>query len=63
MASPDRLWPPDHDLHEIEILGVTDPEEESVTIQVTSIMQDEGVHEKGSGKTCPDAVIEGDGAR
>ena len=52
------LWAPNHQLVPIAIKGVTDPDEESVTITVTGVTQDEPVNGKGDGNTSPDAVIQ-----
>jgi hypothetical protein len=54
VASIPQLWPPNHKWVEVEILGVTDPDGNSVTITITGITQDEPVAGEGSGKTCPD---------
>jgi len=40
---------------EVSILGVTDPDCDSVTIIVTRIRQDEPTNGTGDGDTCPDA--------
>jgi len=58
-ATPSELWPPSHELVPIAIEGVTDPDGDPVTIEVTSVTQNEDFH--GSGSSCPDAVVE-DGA-
>jgi YVTN family beta-propeller protein len=55
-ASPNLLWPPNHLLVPIQILGVTNPGGGAVTISVTSIFQDEPVHSPGSGNTGPDGT-------
>jgi predicted extracellular nuclease len=55
VASPDRLFPPNHRLVEIAIEGVTDPEGDPVTIVVDSIFSDEAVDADDSGNTAPDA--------
>jgi CSLREA domain-containing protein len=47
VASPDLLWPPNHKFVPIQITGVTNPGGGALTIDVTSIFQDEPV---GSGK-------------
>jgi hypothetical protein len=66
-ASPDTLWPPNHKFAAVEILGVSDPDGDQVTIKITSIRQDEPVSGEGigSGTTCPDGVlidVDGDGS-
>jgi hypothetical protein len=48
------LWPPNHQFVAIDILGVTDPDEDQVTIAVDSIYQDEPVQSLGDGNTSPD---------
>lgn len=57
-ASPAVLWAPNHQLVPIAILGVTDPDENAVTITATGVTQDEPVTGKGDGNTSPDAVIQ-----
>lgn len=57
-ASPDCLWPPNHQMVTVSILGVTDPDGDPVTIAITSITSDEPTaSDKGSGgaKHSPDA--------
>lgn len=49
------LWPPNHEMSEVSILGVTDPDGDAVSITMTAITQDEPVMSKGSGRTAPDA--------
>jgi hypothetical protein len=56
-----RLWPPDHKLVPVKILGVTDPNNEQVTITVTGVTSDEPVKGLGDGDTSPDAVGQGAG--
>ncbi|MGC8723506.1 MAG: CARDB domain-containing protein [Acidobacteriota bacterium] len=53
-ASPALLWPPNHKLVSIAITGVTDPDGDPVTIQITGITQDEPTNGLGDGDTCPD---------
>ena len=55
-ASEGELWPPNHRYHDISILGVTDPDGDTVTITITSIFQDESINGQGDGNTCPDAT-------
>jgi len=55
------LWPPNHKLIPVEILGVTDPDNLSTTIAVTAVTQDEPVNGLGDGDTSPDAVNQGQG--
>jgi hypothetical protein len=56
VASPDRLWPPNHRFADIAVEGVTDPDGDPVTITITSVTQDEPLAgRRGAGHTCPDA--------
>ncbi len=54
------LWPPDHKLVSVGITGVVDPNDDQVTITVTSVTQDEALNGLGDGDTSPDAVVQGD---
>ncbi|MFO0875713.1 MAG: PKD domain-containing protein [Phycisphaerales bacterium] len=58
-ASPEQLWPPNHKMVKVCIVGVTDPDNNLVTITVTSVTQDEPINGLGDGDTGPDAVIQG----
>ncbi len=53
-ASIDTLWPANHQMVAINILGVIDPDGDAVTITIDSIFQDEPVDGNGSGNTGPD---------
>jgi hypothetical protein len=57
-ADLDELWPPNHKYVGIEIMGVTDPNDDLITIAVTAITQDEEVDAKGGGdgNTAPDGM-------
>ena len=57
-AHPAVLWAPNHQFVPIAIMGVTDPNEDSVTITITGVTQDEPLNGKGDGNTSPDAVIQ-----
>lgn len=57
--STTMLWPPNHKMHAISIVGVTDPEDGSVQITILGVTQDEPVDGLGDGDTTPDAVIQG----
>jgi large repetitive protein len=49
------LWPPDHQLVNVDVLGVTDPVEGSaITINIDSIWQDEPTNTVGDGNTLID---------
>jgi hypothetical protein len=48
------LWPPNHRLVNVSVLGVTDPDGDPVTVTIASITQDEPVNGLGDGDTSPD---------
>jgi hypothetical protein len=52
------LWPPNHSLIPITILGIQDPDNNAGII-ITSVTQDEPVNGNGDGDTGPDAVLRG----
>jgi len=57
-AEPGCLWPPNHKFVDVSIMGVTDPDDDPVTITITAITSDEPTaSDKGSGgaKHAPDA--------
>ena len=58
-AIPEILWPPNHKMVPVNIEGVTDPDDSSITIQIVGVTQDEPVNGLGDGDTSPDAIIEG----
>jgi len=53
------LWPPNHKLIAVGIVGVTNPDNDQVTITITGVTQDEPVNSRGDGNTSPDAVLQG----
>jgi hypothetical protein len=53
-ANPSTLWPPNHKLVPITITGVTDADDDPLTLIATSIQQDEPVDGVGDGNTSPD---------
>ncbi len=53
-ASNTIIWPPNHGFVPVDILDVTDPDEDAVSIVIDSITQDEAVDAPGSGHTAPD---------
>jgi len=59
LPSITTCWPPNHKFQLVEIQGVTDPDDDPVTITIDSITQDEVVNDSGlgSGNTCPDAAV------
>jgi len=52
--SIDFLWPPEHQLESVNILGVTDPDGDPINITITSISQDELTNGLGDGDMSPD---------
>lgn len=54
-----ELWPPNHKMVPVNILGCTDKENDAFTIRVLRIRQDEPVIGTGSGNTAPDGIIKG----
>jgi hypothetical protein len=54
------LWPPNHRMVTVGIVGVTDPDS-NATITITGVTQDEPTVGLGDGDTAVDAVINGDG--
>jgi hypothetical protein len=50
------LWPPNHKLVPIDVLGITDPDGGPITVSVDGIFQDEPVNGGGDGNTSPDAT-------
>ena len=53
-ASVDELWPPNHKMTSVGIVGVTDPDGDPVSVIVTEVRQDEPLDATGDGETCPD---------
>lgn len=51
------LWPPNHKLNTVSVTGVTDPDNDPVTIKIEKITQDEPVNGLGDGDTSPDGFI------
>jgi Big-like domain-containing protein len=56
VPSVSALWSPNHKLVPINVLGVTDPDGDPVTINIDSIFQDEPVDGLGDGNTSPDGA-------
>jgi probable HAF family extracellular repeat protein len=63
MARPDVpvLWPPNHKLVPIHIVGISDPDNHPLAITITGVTQDEPVNGRGDGNTSPDAVLQENG--
>jgi cysteine-rich repeat protein len=55
VASTDELWPPNHKMASVAIIGVTDPDGDPVVVRATAVAQDEPLDASGDGATCPDA--------
>lgn len=49
-----QIWPPNHRMVSVNVLGVTDPEGDTVAVTIDSIRQDEAVNALGDGNTSPD---------
>ena len=63
-VDPVYLWPPNHEFVEVNIMGVTDPEGDEVTMAATSITSDEPTATApgaGGATHAPDAEITEDG--
>ncbi len=56
--SLDSLWPPDHRMLSVSILGVTDS---NATVRITGVTQDERVSGDDGGDVAVDAIISPDG--
>ena len=54
VASIAEIWPPNHRWVDINVVGITDPEGDDVTITIDSIWQDEPVDTYGDGNFTPD---------
>ena len=50
------IWPPNHDMVNVTIQGVTDPDGDPVTINIDQIKQDEPADSTCDGHTCPDGA-------
>jgi hypothetical protein len=56
------LWPPNNELVNVKILGVTDPDGDDVQIMITGVTSDEPTQGLDDDDPCPDAEIVGDGS-
>ncbi len=54
VPSLSQVWPPNHEMMEIDILGVSDPDGDPVSITITRILQDEPTNTLGDGSTWVD---------
>ena len=55
-ATPDRLWPANHELVSIELAGITDPDGQEVTVTARCIVQDEPLNATADGNTWLDGA-------
>lgn len=58
-ASPNLLWPPNHTMTQVSIVGLTDPQNQTLTITYPNVKQDEPINGLGDGDTTPDAAVSG----
>lgn len=58
-ASPNLLWPPDRRMTQVSIVGLSDPNNQSLTITYSAVTQDEPVNGLGDGRTSSDAAVAG----
>ena len=61
-ASQQMLWPPNHKLVPVAVIGLVDPDDDDISILVTAVTSDEPVNGTGDSDTPSDAVITQDGA-
>jgi hypothetical protein len=54
-----EIWPPNHKMIPVSIVGVSDPDNNQTTISIHNVTQDEPTNGLGDGDTSPDAVIQG----
>jgi hypothetical protein len=54
--SVDKLWPANHKLVDVDVLGVIDPEGDAFEITIDGIYQDEPVNGTDDGDTAPDGT-------
>lgn len=55
-ASVDKIWPPNHKFVAVDVLDVTDPDGDPISITIDSIFQDEPVDTYGDGAFVPDGM-------
>ena len=56
VPSLETLWPPNHKLVPIDVLGIIDPDGGEITFSIDGIFQDEPVNGDADGNTRPDAT-------
>lgn len=54
------LWPPNHKMEPVSVLGVTDPDGDAITIRIDGIHQDEPTNTVGDGNTSVDGAVSSD---
>ncbi len=59
-ASVGMLWPPNHQMVPISIIGIIDPNN-NATVRITKVTQDEPTNGLGDGDTAIDAIINANG--
>jgi hypothetical protein len=57
LSSSAVLWPPNHKLREVGILGAADPDGDQVTVTILGVTQDEPLGGSDAARPAPDAVI------
>ena len=60
-ASSTTLWPPNKKMIPVDIINISDPDNDQVTINIVSVTQDESTDGLGSGDPRPDAIIQDQG--
>jgi hypothetical protein len=60
--SPATLWPPNHTMRSLTSHGGVDPEGDELTLEITSVTQDEALDGIADGHTSPDAIAPAPGA-
>lgn len=60
-AVPGVIWPPNHKMVPVGIAGVSDPDNDTLSIAITGVTQDEPLNYLGDGNTSPDASLSSNG--
>lgn len=55
-ATPERLWPANHELVTLELAGISDPDGQEVTVTARCIVQDEPLNSTADGNTWLDGA-------
>lgn len=56
VATPNRLWPVDHEFVAVQLSGVTDPDDHEISISAKCIVQDEPLNSTADGNTLLDGA-------